>query len=409
MKKTIVGLDAMRFVLAVYLMVFHTLHEYPQANHLPFIWLTDLGSFSTSTFFILSGFILTYVYVDGSAGVRGGTRKFIIKRFSEIYPINFIGLLLFVMVALVSTRPFNSFLLPSLSGGQLTVQLSAGSATFNWLLNILMLQVWDARYSSINGPSWSLGCLLFFYLVFPLLAPRLANTRRRAITLIALWLLFLVPPVTLVLAGAYGPFALGTIEHNPLLRIPEFLSGIVLYSLYASGRLQWMLGGRWRKAAAAAFVFLSFLLASHIFATGPLYMLYIVHNGALLPAELALVALCADARVPQWAHRTASRLGNAALSIFAIHSALFALTIKGLKLMAIDEPIWRCASHFSACAASTKAIEPSMLSYPLYLIFTVIVAVFFQERCFVPVRTAIRRTLLRKDRRLLDRPGVASV
>jgi peptidoglycan/LPS O-acetylase OafA/YrhL len=396
MRKTIVGLDAMRFVLAVYLMVFHTIHVYPQANRHPLIWLADLGGFSTSSFFILSGFILTYVYVDGSAGVRGGARKFLIKRFSEIYPINLIGLILFTLVASVSTRAFNSFLLPTLTEGhQLAVQLSMGGATFNWLLNILMLQVWNAGYSSINGPSWSLGCLLFFYLCFPLLAPRLANMRRRAIALTSFWLLFLIPPITLAVIGAYGPLAVGTLAHNPILRIPEFLSGILLYSLYASGRLKWMLGGRRRKAAAAAFVLLSFLLASYLFAHGPLYLLYLIHNGALMPAELALVALCADASVPRWAERTASRLGNAALSIFALHSALFAIAIKGLKLMTINEPIWRCASHFSACAASAKAVQPSMASYPLYLIFTVIVAVVFQERCFVPMRTAIRKAFLK--------------
>ena len=395
MRKTIVGLDAMRFVLAVYLMVFHTIHDFPEANRHPLIWLTDLGGFSTSSFFILSGFILTYVYVDASGGVRGGARKFLIKRFSEIYPINFIGLILFALVALVSTRPFNSFLLPTLSEGhQLAVQLSTGGATFNWLLNILMLQVWNAGYSSINGPSWSLGCLLFFYLCFPILAPRLANTRRRAIVLIAFWLLFLVTPIALAFIGAYGPLAVGTLAHNPILRIPEFLSGILLYSLYASGRLKWMLGSRRRKAAATALVLLSFLLASYLFATGPLYVLYIIHNGALMPAELTLVALCADASVPRWAERTASRLGNAALSIFALHSALFAIAIKGLKLMSINEPIWRCASHFSACAASAKAVQPSMAFYPIYLIGTVIVAVIFQERCFVPIRTGIRNAFL---------------
>jgi hypothetical protein len=36
-----------------------------------------------------------------------------------------------------------------------------------------------------------------------------------------------------------------------------------------------------------------------------------------------------------------------------------------------------------------------MASYSLYLIFTVIVAVVFQERCFVPMRTAIRKAFLK--------------
>ncbi|PMS19823.1 acyltransferase [Trinickia dabaoshanensis] len=410
MRKTIVGLDAMRFVLAVYLMVFHTIHAYPQANDLPLIWLTDLGGFATSSFFILSGFILTHVYIERGGALRGGTRDFLVKRLSEIYPIHLIGLFLFTLVLLISTRSFDLFFLPSLGrGAQSAVQLSTTPGVFNWLLNILMLQVWDPRYSSINAPSWSLGCLLFFYLCFPILAPRLANMRRRAIALIAIWLLYLVPPLTVVLMGAYTPVAVGTIEHNPILRIPEFLGGILLYSLYASGHLKWMLGGRWRKPVAAAFVVLSFLLASRLIATGPLYLLYVLHNGALMPAELALVVLCADAHIPRWAHRTVSRLGNAALSIFGIHGALFAVAIKGLKLTDVNEPILRCAAHFSACAASAKAFEPSMASYPLYLIFTVIAAVLFQERCFVPIRTAIRRSLLRQDRRLVDRPGFAKV
>lgn len=410
MRKTIVGLDAMRFVLAVYLMVFHTIHAYPQAGDLPLIWLTDLGGFSTSSFFILSGFILTHVYIERGAGLRGSTHDFLVKRLSEIYPIHFIGLLLFVLVLALSTRSFHSFFLPSLGReDRQIVQLGTGPAVLNWLLNISMLQVWYARYSSINPPSWSLSCLLFFYFCFPVLAPRLATMRHRAIALIAVWLLYLVPPVTVVLIGAYGSTAVGTVEHNPILRIPEFMSGILLYSLYSSGRLKWMLGTRWRKAVAAGFVLVSFALASYLTATGPLFFLYIVHNGALMPAELTLVVLCADAVVPRCAHRTVSRLGNAALSIFGIHGALFAVAIKALKLTAIHESIWRCASHFSACAASVKGLDPSMATYPLYLVLTVIVAVLFQERCFVPIRSAIRRALLKHDTRPAHRPWIANV
>lgn len=409
MRKTIVGLDAMRFVLAVYLMVFHTIHAYPQANTLPLIWLTDLGGFATSTFFILSGFILTHVYIDRGPALRGGTRNFVVKRLSEIYPINFVGLILFAVVLSVSHRSFDSVLVPSMGRGyQQMIQLNAAPAAFNWLLNTLMLQVWDPRYSSINAPSWTLGCLLFFYLCFPIVAPRFARMRRTALMLVVLWLLYLVPPLTIVLMGAYTPVPVGMIEHNPILRIPEFLSGILLYSLYSSGRLSWMLGARWRKAAAAAFVLGSFILASRLIATGPLAVLYIVHNGALLPAELALVALCANAYVPQWAHKTVSRLGNAALSIFGIHVALFELSMDGLKLMATHESISRCVAHFSACAATAKAIHPSMATYPIYLIATVIAAVLFQERCFVPVRTAIRQAFVRDRRRIAAPSGLSS-
>lgn len=398
MKINFVGLDLVRFVLAVYLMVFHTIHDYPQANALPFIELADLGGFATSSFFILSGFILTHLYVDKTREIRGGARNFLVKRLSNLYPIHWLSLLLFVLVSLASTRSAETFLLPTLTGGQQqVVQLSAVPATFTWLLNVLMLQAWDARISSINGPSWSLSCLLFFYLLFPILGPRLANMRRRGLALVSLWMVYLAPPVTVVLLGWYGPAAVGTIQHNPLLRIPEFLSGCLLYSLYDSGRLRWMTCTPYRKTAATAFIVACFVLASHLVAIGPLSFDYIVHNGALLPAELALIALCADVELPTWARGISARLGNAALSIFAIHSAIFMVMSKGLKLTASSESVLQCAVHFSACAAKAKTVTPAMTWYPLYLLLAIAASILFQERCVVPVRSAIRRRLLKPE------------
>lgn len=398
MRKNFVGLDLVRFALAVYLMVFHTIHDYPQAERLPFIELADLGGFATSSFFILSGFILTHLYVDETHEIRGGTHSFFVKRLSNLYPIHWLGLFLFVLVSLAGTRSAETFLLPTLTGGeQQVVQLSAVPATFTWLLNVFMLQAWDARVSSINGPSWSLSCLLFFYLLFPILGPRFANMRRRGLALASLWAVYLVPPVTVVLLGMYGPRAVGTIEHNPLLRIPEFLSGCLLYGLYASGRLRWMTRTPHRKAAATAFIVACFVLASRLVAIGPLSFHYIVHNGALLPAELALISLCADVSVPEWAHGISARLGNAALSIFAIHSAIFMMMSKALKLTASGESVWQCVVHFAACAARAKTVTPAMTWYPLYLLFTIAASVLFQERCVAPVRSAIRRRLLKSD------------
>jgi peptidoglycan/LPS O-acetylase OafA/YrhL len=143
-RKTFVGLDAMRFTLAVYLMVYHTVHDYPHANALPFIELADLGGFATSSFFILSGFILTHLYAYQTTAIHGGTRSFLIKRLSNLYPIHLLGLLLFVLVSLASTRSAETFLLPTLTGGQQqAVQLSAAPAAFTWIINIAMLQAWD--------------------------------------------------------------------------------------------------------------------------------------------------------------------------------------------------------------------------------------------------------------------------
>jgi len=52
-------------------------------------------------------------------------------------------------------------------------------------------------------------------------------------------------------------------------------------------------------------------------------------------------------------------------SIFAIHSAIFIVMFKALKLAAANESVWQCAAHLSACAASAKGAEPAMASYPV--------------------------------------------
>jgi hypothetical protein len=102
-------------------------------------------------------------------------------------------------------------------------------------------------------------------------------------------------------------------------------------------------------------------------------------------------------------HAMTTRLGNAALSIFAIHSAIFIVMFKALKLVAAKESVWQCAAHFAACAASAKSAVPAMSSYPLYLVLTIVASVLFQERCVVPVRTSIRQALLNPARgRMLE-------
>lgn len=58
------ALDWLRFLLALYLVLYHTLkgHYGPIAD----TWieaLLELGNMATSVFFVLSGFLLTHVYV----------------------------------------------------------------------------------------------------------------------------------------------------------------------------------------------------------------------------------------------------------------------------------------------------------------------------------------------------------
>ncbi|MBN3756587.1 acyltransferase [Paraburkholderia sp. Tr-20389] len=408
MKEKFSVLDLLRFSLALYLTLFHSIHQYPQSRDVPLIELAGMGGFVTSTFFILSGFILAHVYFRDSESMRGSTRTFFVKRLSNLYVIHFIGLVLFFAVALVSTHAFTSFPLMTLDDGpEQMVALAPATATLNVVLNVLLLQVWNPLYGSINPSSWSLAVLLFFYLTFPFAAPRLLAVRNKRALLCLLWGLYLGPPVLASVLHWYEPVAVGTILRNPVLRLPEFFGGIVLYGMYRESMLVAIASTSGRRIIALGFVACCFVAGAWAIAHGPEYSRYLVHNGAMLPSELVLVALCTSVKVPANCERFASRLGNSALSIFAIHAPIFMLMIKATKLLSMGISPLECAKHFAACAAASRDVVPGMGSLPLYLIATAVAAVYFQEYLVAPLRDCVRRKLL-SDRHAKAEPGAAS-
>jgi len=397
--KKFVGLDLLRFGLAVYLMVFHTIREYPQNVDLPLMELTNLGGFATSTFFILSGFILSHVYFGRTAELRGGTRDFLVKRLSNLYPVHLVSLALLLVVSAAGTRTLDTFSLMSLDDGDPVVTLGHVAATFNFLLNLFLLQVWNPLYASINPPSWSLSTLLFFYIAFPVLGPRLLKAGHKERLLPVLWVLYLVPPLIAATMQWYGPVAVGVITRNPIMRLPEFLAGILLFGIYREAQFAQVLDRRRKVALAMLFIAGSFVTCAWLESHGPLSLRYIIHNGGLMPAEMLLVIVCTDLAVPKRFEGSCVRLGNAALSIFAIHVPVFFIMMKALKLFSLGEsPLW-CMSNFSACVSASKQVVPSMATYPLYLLVTVIAAVYFQERLLVPFRTLLRAQFLDKSPR----------
>ncbi|MCC8392243.1 acyltransferase [Paraburkholderia sp. MMS20-SJTR3] len=398
MKEKFPVLDILRFALALYLTVFHSIHQYPQSRDIPLIEVAGMGGFVTSTFFVLSGFILTHVYFRDLGPMRGGVRKFFVNRFSNLYVIHFIGLALFFAVSVVSTNAITAFTLMSLDDGpDRTVALAPAAAAWNIALNVLLLQVWNPVYGSINPSSWSLSVLLFFYLTFPFAAPRLLAVRNKLAIMVVLLVLYLVPPILASALHWFGPVAVGTVMRNPLLRLPEFFAGIVLYGLYREGALAFVTASATRRIVASAFIAGCFFCGAWLIAHGPIYWRYLVHNGAMLPAQMVLIALCTSARVPARGERPAARLGNSALSVFAIHAPVFLLMIKASKLLSMQVSPLECAANFSACAIASRDVVPTMWSLPLYLAVTAIAAVYFQERVVAPLRNLIRRKLLANE------------
>ncbi|WP_187626743.1 acyltransferase family protein [Paraburkholderia sp. UCT31] len=397
MKAMLPGLDILRFLLACYLVVFHTLVIYPEARAMPMADFFKFGGCATSIFFILSGFILSHVSVEKKTGeaMKVSASKFFINRFSNIYPIHIVTLALSVALMAVNSHPFDTELSNLDSAPPIVHTMSGVEVAVNAVLQILLLQAWNPFYLSFNIPSWSLSTLFFFYLLFPALAPRLLSMRLKSTMLMAMWGASLLPAVIVVAGGWYQVWPIGVLHTNPLVRLPEFLAGILAYGIFEANAesITGMIAScRWIIFAATGALFIG---ATFLFTAGMRSWEVLLHNGALLPAQVAVIFVCASAlqnaspRVAAWTRR----LGNASLSIFALQYPLFIGFLKVQKLLGIPYSLLSCVHRPHVCREAASQVPMHFSAYPVYLILVLVASVLFQERVVVPLRTRLRRVL----------------
>lgn len=251
------SLTGLRFLAAFSVFVAHVAVHWPQFE----IGNVPLGAAGVSFFYVLSGFILTYVYrpqLDLNAGDRQASaatargrmefsiRRFYLKRFARIWPLH-IATLFISLFLVIGVQAFFSHPYPL---GKLIV-------------NGLLLQTWIPNYRwiySLNGPSWSLSVEAFFYAVFPLLligGPRKFLVKYVLIivaTCLALWLVDHWVP-----SEGDNWIKLNAIVHaNPLMRLFEFATGVGTGFLYLqraskSGATRSTISQMWVVGAVMAF------------------------------------------------------------------------------------------------------------------------------------------------------------
>lgn len=407
-KEHFTGLEWLRFLLGLYIVIFHTLHSYPDEQKLP--WLQDLagvGFFATSSFFVLSGFLLTHVYCTRGQ-LREPARSFLSRRFANLYPLHIFSLLLTLATIFVisslgippdDTNASVRFVvydtnedLGGASRATLAHWMSDAEVLLNSLLQLLMLQAWNPYYLTFNPPLWSISTLFFFYLSFPLLAPRLMRSRHKARWLAIVGLLYLAPPLWVIGSQEYGMPYTGMLHRMPLLRLPEFLAGILLYGLFRERRDAGHQPGPGIKVLLGGFALSSFLAAAWL-VQGEQFWYFLLHNGLLLPAQLALIYLCAlagsptSARLRHWARR----LGAASLPLFVLHVPAFTLFSRSEKLLGVASA--DCFDDWQRCALQAGEQPLSLALYPLFLLLTIALCLWAQENAVVPARTRLLRHL----------------
>lgn len=244
------ALTGARFLAALGVLLVH--YQYAVAKSLPgWTAKTGLAGIAVSFFFVLSGFVLTYNYMDAfSAGMnRQAVRSYAISRIARIYPIYIVALGAGLIVAAWFRR--SPVVGPAIDSDH-AIELAAALA-----LNIATLQPFVPLgwvQDIYNAPSWSVGCEVFFYSLLPLFAHFVLSGNRSRSAVIWISVLLLAVQMTLhelivayVVTGAEGAARYDArlwIDRFPPFRLFEFLlgscSGYLFLKRNPTERIGWL-------------------------------------------------------------------------------------------------------------------------------------------------------------------------
>lgn len=181
-------------------------------------------------FFILSGFILTYVYGrDFEQRVQKANYwKYIGARFARVYPLH-----LFTMIWVVICTIFILYYAHSLD--PFFADIFNLEAIPTSLLFLQSLHLYSA--APLNTPSWSLSTEWWMYMIFPFLVPLFVRLRSGGRWLVFLLIAAYFVFLKFVIGPISGPFkgnnTINLVADFGLLRcIGGFLLGMLLHSFY---------------------------------------------------------------------------------------------------------------------------------------------------------------------------------
>ena len=224
MKEKLNGLDAVRTLACLAIFTFHC-------------HLNRLGPWAVSVFFILSGFLLVYNYLDRDMPEKPGIKYcfgFSVKRIKKLYPLHIICLCVtFVFVIVI--RRFN------MSGEQWRFMIST------FFASAALVQSWvpDQEFAmNLNGVAWYLSDLVFLYMCFPLILGGIKKYRSRGRVLLGMGLTvaLMIGAGAAAMAAYDARHGLGAATENgfdmwaayilPLYRLGDFVLGCHLGWLF---------------------------------------------------------------------------------------------------------------------------------------------------------------------------------
>jgi peptidoglycan/LPS O-acetylase OafA/YrhL len=351
-------LTSLRFFAAAEVVVYH--------GNLPwqmdFIHgLTLAGYQAVTFFFVLSGFILTYVYTGNSEhiSINVTARTFWKARIARISPAYFFALL-------VS--------LPAFAYGALISKVVPITSLFLGLALVPIFQQawWPPAATLWNVPAWSLSVEFLFYALFPLLERITARLSRSYFIALAYGLVVAMTMLRFNILSPNAPVGsyVSSVQNFdfffPLFHIPQFIYGMALGRLYLFGST------------------FSPKISASMFWVGTLGLVLVFGARSLLPwwtqTDAALVLLFGltifggargETSLRWLAFPTITLLGEASYSIYILHI-----------------PIWFWWNWFTRRIFHSSL--PAFQNFATYFVLVVVASVL----CYLYVEKPMRRWIL---------------
>jgi peptidoglycan/LPS O-acetylase OafA/YrhL len=185
-------------------------------------------------FFVLSGFIIFYVYGESfkESLTTASYWKYIKARFARVYPLHFFTLVWCLICAIVIIHNANG--IHPFFGDMF--------GPFGAIPSLLFIQSLGL-YTGVplNTPSWSLSTEWWVYMIFPLMVPFFTHLKRLGMILTTLFIIAFFVFIKYFLGPISGPFTDGPPTLNVLTDfgifrcLAGFLAGMLLFRMYEEG------------------------------------------------------------------------------------------------------------------------------------------------------------------------------
>jgi peptidoglycan/LPS O-acetylase OafA/YrhL len=308
-------------------------------------------------FFVLSGFILTYNYLDELRRPSArGAWNFCAARWARIYPVHALACL---PMLLLTWKDF-------IRGG---FGEPVGFSAAYFTLTHAFLGGHLPASPALNPPAWSLSAEWFFYLCLPLLIPGLTTggvARRAGVLLLCL------APWALALLGLLGYSTLwagtGRDPHFfPPVRLVDFLAGVLLGICWRPGAGAARAGRWWATAveAGAVLFFVGWFWGCMWYATTPARVATCLWGGLYIPAFVPLIWAMARgggllSRL--LATRPLVWLGEISYSFYMFHHSVLIYSVHRGRRIGFNDWAWQ----WKWLATALVAVAVSAACYHLY-------------------------------------------